>query len=484
MPFDNSYARLPEKFFQKIIPEKVKSPELIKLNHELADELGLKLPEKQEELAAIFSGNKLLEGSEPIAQAYAGHQFGHFVPQLGDGRAVLLGEIINKAGKRYDIQLKGSGRTRFSRGGDGRSPLGPVIREYIISEAITNLGIPSSRGLAMVRSGETVFREKELPGAVFTRVASSHIRVGTFEFFASRRDNESVKILADYVINRHYPQLKEASNPYTALLEKVCEMQANLIAKWMRVGFIHGVMNTDNTSICGETIDFGPCAFMDSYDPATVFSSIDHHGRYAYGRQPKISQWNMAALAGCMLPLFHDNESKAREIGETIIDKFQNMFKKYYFSEMSRKIGIQGADEKTFEILNRILEMMDKAKADFTNTFRSLSRAINNEEIFIKQFSEPDSAEKWLIDWKMMLEEHGISEADAYETMHKANPAFIARNHLVEEAIKYATQDRDYSYANQLIEVLSTPYDDQSDKSRYADSPKPSERVYQTFCGT
>lgn len=485
MPFDNSYSRLPEKFFQRIPPTKVKHPELIRFNQTLAEELGLSVPEDHDRLAELFSGNELLEGTAPIAQAYAGHQFGHFVPQLGDGRAVLLGEFVNENGIRNDIQLKGAGRTRFSRNGDGRSPLGPVIREYIISEAMHNMGVPTTRSLAMVSTGETVFREEELPGAVLTRVASSHIRVGTFEFFAARGDHEALQILADYVIDRHYPQLKKYPNPYPALLERVCDRQAELVAKWMSIGFIHGVMNTDNTTISGETIDYGPCAFMDRYDPATVFSSIDQYGRYAYGSQPKIMQWNLSILAGCLLPLLHENSEQAKIIAEPIIQSFQETFKREYFSKMCKKIGLDKPDEKFIELLNHLLEMMHEDKADFHLTFRALAGvAESGKNSFKEQFSTPERAEKWLKNWQTALRRIGISNEAALKTMRKANPAYIPRNHRVEEAINHAVENGDYSYLERLIKVLDTPFEDHPENIEYSNPPKPSEQVYQTFCGT
>lgn len=485
MKFDNSYARLPEKFFQRINPIKVKNPKLIRINVELAQKLGLELPENEDKLAEIFSGNSLLDGCEPIAQAYAGHQFGHFVPQLGDGRAILLGEVVIANNKRYDVQLKGSGKTRFSRGGDGRSPLGPVIREYIVSEAMHGLGIPTTRALAMVSSGEKVFREGELPGAIFTRIASSHIRVGTFEFFAARNDNDAVKILADYVIDRHYPQAKEAPNPYSALLEKVCEAHAMLVARWMRVGFIHGVMNTDNTTISGETIDYGPCAFMDNYDPATVFSSIDHYGRYAYGSQPKISQWNMSGFAGCLLPLIHDDQEQAKITAANIIQEFQKNFKEVYYSEMCKKIGIAEPTAKSIEMLSRILEMMHNEKSDFTNTFRSLCNAIEGNIVqFTNHFTATDSAENWLADWKELLKELQIPNSSTFEIMNTANPVFIPRNHRVEEAIRQGVEKNDFSYTDRLIKILAEPYKPQPALSEYTEPPESSEQVYQTFCGT
>ncbi len=367
--FDNSYSRLPENFYERIDPIAVKNPKLIRFNKLLAEEIGLDPIKDNNHLETIFSGNVLPKDSDPIALAYAGHQFGHFVPQLGDGRAVLLGEVSNHDGFRFDIQLKGSGPTSFSRGGDGRAPLGPVIREYIMSEAMHFLNIPTTRSLAMVATDELVSRETLLPGGVLTRIASSHIRVGTFEYFAAQGDQKNLKLLANYAINRHYSNIDESNNRYQIFLESVCDKQASLIAKWMEVGFIHGVMNTDNTSISGETIDYGPCAFMDSYHPETVFSSIDHHGRYAYGNQPNIAQWNLARLSECLLPLIDNDSNKAITIAEEILDSFGRKFEDYWFSGMCEKIGLPGSKKNNRALLQDLLKLMQKNKSDFTLTF-------------------------------------------------------------------------------------------------------------------
>ncbi|MFW5499852.1 MULTISPECIES: protein adenylyltransferase SelO [unclassified Maridesulfovibrio] len=484
MPFDNSYARLENKFYQRINPTPVKQPRIILVNRKLAGEMEFPLPETDAELAELFSGNKPPQGSEPLAQVYAGHQFGNFVPQLGDGRAVLLGEFVNSSGQRYDIQLKGAGQTMYSRNGDGRSPLGPVIREYIVSEAMFRLGIPTTRALAMVRSGENVFREQELPGAVFTRVASSHIRIGTFEYFASRKDHEGVKTLVDYAIDRHYPHLKEAGNPYAAFLGKVCSVQARLVAKWMRIGFIHGVMNTDNTTISGETIDYGPCAFMDGYDPATVFSSIDHYGRYAYARQPSIAQWNLAGLAGCLLPLIHKETEQAKSRVEEIVQGFGPEFRTHYFAEMCSKIGLK-PEEPAQELLNDLLQTMHESKADFTLSFRMLSKAVlGNEEPLLNLFNGKGKVSEWLEKWKAELERQNISKEEATRTMDRNNPAFIPRNHRVEQAISAAVKKEDFGPTKKLINILQNPYEGQPEYDEYMQPPEPTERVYQTFCGT
>jgi uncharacterized protein YdiU (UPF0061 family) len=484
MPFDNSYARLEKKFYQLINPTPVKDPRIIMVNRELAGEMDFPLPETDSELAQMFSGNNPPHGSQPLAQVYAGHQFGNFVPRLGDGRAVLLGEFINSHGQRYDIQLKGAGQTLYSRNGDGRSPLGPVIREYIVSEAMYRLGIPTTRALAMVSSGEKVFREQELPGAVFTRVASSHIRIGTFEYFASRNDHEGIRTLADYAIERHYPELKEAENPYAAFLGKVCSAQAKLVAGWMRIGFIHGVMNTDNTTISGETIDYGPCAFMDGYDPATVFSSIDSYGRYAYGRQPSIAQWNLAGLAGCLLPLIHEDSEQAKSHAEEIVQGYGAEFRQHYFTEMCSKIGLS-ANEQGRKLLDALLEIMHESKADFTQTFHGLSKALSDDrKPVLERFADQDKITVWLDDWEKELARQKIDATTAITTMERVNPVFIPRNHRIEQAITAAVEQDDFNPAKKLIKILANPYLEQPESSEYMAPPEPEERVYQTFCGT
>lgn len=476
MAFDNTYTRLPERFFERINPEPVSGPALIRINHALASDLGLELPEDEEKLAAIFTGNEIMDGSEPIAQAYAGHQFGHFAGPLGDGRAVLLGEVVNKRGERFDIQLKGSGRTRFSRNGDGRSPIGPVIREYVVSEAMHALGIPTTRALAITTTGEPVFRERSLPGGVFTRVAASHVRVGTFEYFASQKDEEAVQLLADYVIDRHYPEAREADNPYVALFEAVCRAQARLLAKWMCIGFIHGVMNTDNTAISGETIDFGPCAFMDHYNPQQVYSSIDHQGRYAYNNQPTIDRWNMACLGGCLIPLLHEETEQAHKVGEAVLDTFVAEFKEHYQGGMCRKIGLEYREEN-FTLVSDLLGLMHRDHVDFTLAFRRLSE--EDDVRFRELFSSNDDVAAWLSSWQVRLDD----PVAARKIMRTVNPAFIPRNHRVEQAIQAAEQG-DFTLANRLIDILKTPYADQPEHAEYMNPPEPGEIVHQTFCGT
>ena len=485
--FDNSYARLPKSFFECIKPTPVKEPKLVRFNKPLAKEIGLNVIEDNDILSDIFSGNIVPEGSEPIALVYAGHQFGYFVPQLGDGRAILLGEIVNNGGCRFDIQLKGSGQTSYSRSGDGRAPLGAVIREYIISEAMHSLNIPTTRSLAIIVTGELVSRETLLPGGILTRIASSHLRVGTFEYFAASDDQENLQLLADYSINRHFPNIKKSNLRYQTFLESVCDRQAALIAKWMHVGFVHGVMNSDNTSISGETIDYGPCAFMDSYDPATVFSSIDHHGRYAYGNQPNIAQWNIACLGECLLPLIHPDRNKAIGIAEEILDSFQDKFRKYWLSGMYKKIGLTQNEPEDINLLEQLLELMKENKTDYTLTFRYLSDAIENDtgnSNFEKQFLSQNKISGWLVNWRKRLKIQSTSFKKIKMSMQKENPAFIPRNHRIEKAIYEAVDNNDYSYMDHLILLLNKPYQDQPNNSEYMHPPEKPDHNYQTFCGT
>lgn len=480
LQFDNSYAKLPEHFYQKIAPVPVEAPTLIQLNESLAKDLQLTIKElKTDQGATFFSGNFIAPGSEPIALAYAGHQFGHFVPQLGDGRAVLLGEVLDKKGNHFDIQLKGSGQTQFSRQGDGRAPLGPVIREYIVSEAMHALGIKTTRSLAFVTTGEPVFRETRLPGGIITRVASSHIRVGTFEYFAAGGDIESIKTLADYSISRHYPQCSEAENPYLALLEEVGNALARLVASWMCVGFIHGVMNTDNTSIAGETIDYGPCSFMDAYNPAQVFSSIDRYGRYAYINQPHIMQWNLARFAQTLLPLFDDDLEKAVQIAEEMIEKFYPQYESYWLDGMRKKIGLSKKEKDDAELVNDLLNLMHQEEADFTNTFRNL--ADENEKTGIL---DTEGGQEWKKKWKQRLDKENKSSKEISKLMNQANPAFIPRNHQIEKVIASAVEENDYSLLSEVLTVLEKPYDDQPKFEQYSLPPKPEEKVTATFCGT
>ena len=487
-PFDNSYVRLPDRFFARQRPVAVKAPRLVRLNTALARELRL----DPDQLATpegieVLAGNRTPEASEPLAMAYAGHQFGAFVPQLGDGRAILIGEVIDCHGVRRDIQLKGAGRTPFSRGGDGRAALGPVLREYIVSEAMAALGVPTTRSLAAVTTGETVWRETPLPGAVLTRVATSHVRIGTFQFFACRGDRDAVRALADYVIARHYPQAREGDDVYVAFLAAVVARQAELIAKWMLVGFIHGVMNTDNMSIAGETIDYGPCAFMDSYHPETVYSSIDSVGRYAYGNQPRIAQWNLARFAETLLPLLAERENEAVRAAEKAIAGFAGAFETVYAAGIRRKLGLLEPRPGDLELARNLLALMAEARADFTLTFRGLSDAAENPEAIAAaraQFADPAVFDDWISRWRRRIAEESGDSMLRAATMRAANPAFIPRNHLVEEAISAAVNGEDFAPFHQLIEVLSAPYEDQPDVTRYADPPRPDQVVHQTFCGT
>ncbi|HKS18475.1 MAG TPA: YdiU family protein [Bradyrhizobium sp.] len=487
-PFEHTYAALPANFFARVAPTPVAAPRLIKLNRALAEQLGLD-PDllSTPEGAEILAGKRLPEGAEPIAMAYAGHQFGHFVPQLGDGRAILLGEVIDKEGIRRDIQLKGSGPTPFSRRGDGRAALGPVLREYLVSEAMFRLGIPTTRSLAAVVTGESVMRETVLPGAVLTRVAASHIRVGTFQFFAARGDTDGVRRLADHVIGRHYPDLARADRPYHALLDAVIARQADLVARWLLVGFIHGVMNTDNTSISGETIDYGPCAFMDEYNPATVFSSIDELGRYAYANQPRIALWNLTRLAECLLPLFSDDQDKAIEQAQFALGAFAEKFTVAYQAGLRQKIGLfteRGGDEA---LVQDLLDAMAKNHADFTLTFRRLGDVARNPAIsepVRELFIDPTAFDPWGERWRQRMADEPQSPEERHAAMRGVNPAFIPRNHRIEAVIQAAVNDDDFAPFEELLTVLSKPYEDQPGFAAYVDPPAPDQRVLQTFCGT
>jgi uncharacterized protein YdiU (UPF0061 family) len=485
-PFQNTYAALPDNFFARVAPTPVSAPRLIKLNRPLAVQLGLD-PDVLEtaEGAEILAGKTVPAGADPIAMAYAGHQFGNFVPQLGDGRAILLGEVIDRDGIRRDIQLKGSGPTPFSRRGDGRAALGPVLREYIVSEAMFALHIPTTRSLAAVITGEHVLRETALPGAVLTRVASSHIRVGTFQYFAARRDTEALRRLADHVIARHYPELSGTERPYHALLAGVVARQANLVARWLLVGFIHGVMNTDNSSVSGETIDYGPCAFMDTYNPSQVFSSIDEMGRYAYANQPRIAQWNATRLAECLLPLFGDDKDKAVAEAQEILGAFPEIFSTAYQAGLRRKVGLFTARDGDEALIQDLLDAMARNQADFTLTFRKLGEAAGGDASDARaQFIDPAAFDEWAGRWRerTALEPQSASERQA--AMHAVNPLFIPRNHRVEAVIQAAVNNDDYAPFEELVKVLAKPFDDQAGYAAYAEPPLPDQRVLQTFCGT
>lgn len=486
--FDNSYARLPERFYARLPPTPVAEPRLVKINRGLATELGLD-PDAlaSPEGVSILAGNRIAPGSEPIALAYAGHQFGHFVPQLGDGRAILLGEVVDRAGRRRDIQLKGSGITPFSRNGDGRAALGPVLREYIVSEAMAALGIPTTRTLAAVTTGEKVYREAALPGAVLTRVASSHIRVGTFQFFASRGDREALRLLADHSIARHDPGAAAAAEPYRVFLEGVVARQASLVVQWLLVGFIHGVMNTDNTAVSGETIDYGPCAFMGTYDPATVFSSIDHGGRYAYANQPRIAAWNVARLAEAILPLLADDSERAVAIAREVLDTYPALFSEAFIAGMRRKLGLFTEGGADAELAQALLDAMAANHADFTLTLRRMCAAAEmaGADAEVRElFDEPEAWEAWARRWRERLAQEPQTPQEHADLMRQANPAFIPRNHRVEAALAAAVERDDYGPFEELLFVLSKPYEDQPAFAAYADPPGPEQRVYQTFCGT
>lgn len=478
--FDNSYARLPESFFTKLAPTPVRSPKLVILNDSLATSLGLNVETlKSEEGVTVLAGNKVPEDASPLAQAYAGHQFGHF-NMLGDGRALLISEQITPSGERFDIQLKGSGRTPYSRRGDGRAALGPMLREYIISEAMYALGIPTTRSLAVVTTGESILRETALPGAVLTRVASSHIRVGTFQYAAASGSVEDPKALADYTIKRHFPAIQSDEKPYLALLQEVMKQQASLIAKWQLVGFIHGVMNTDNMTISGETIDYGPCAFMDEYDPATVFSSIDTQGRYAYGNQPYIGVWNLARFAESLLPLLHEDEEQAVKLAQDSLSTFGVLYEKHWLTGMRAKLGIFNEEAQDKTLIDELLKIMEKYRADYTNTFIALTFGTHNDNDLFKS----QEFTKWNEKWQERLSRQQESNSSSHQLMRDNNPAIIPRNHRVEEALDAAVQQGDYSVMEQLLTVLSNPYAHSSEQAEYATLSTPSSKPYRTFCGT
>jgi len=478
--FDNSYARLPEMMLSRLTPVSVQTPKLVILNHTLSEKLGLDFSTLTDEhIASIFAGNLLPQGSESIAQAYAGHQFGHFT-MLGDGRAIVMGEHLTPDNKRVDIQFKGSGRTPYARGADGKAALGPMLREYIISEAMHALGIPTTRSLAVVTTGENVIRETILPGAILTRVASSHIRVGTFQYVAMRGNMNTLKAFVDYTIDRHHPSIEDADNPTLALLKIVMEKQIELITNWMRVGFIHGVMNTDNMAISGETIDYGPCAFMDTYNPKTVFSSIDHHGRYAYANQPAIAHWNLSRFAETLLPLIHDKENKAIEIAEETINSFSAVYKKHWLEMMRKKLGLFREENEDETLITTLLSWMQKNKADYTNTFCSLIK----KDVLKDKLFQDSMFLNWHQQWQTRLTKNKKPTELSLNLMRTTNPLIIPRNHKVEEALDVASTNGDLVAMYNLLEVLKKPYDDRSAITAYQSPPAPSEQAYQTFCGT
>ena len=477
--FDNTYINLPEELYSKQEPIPVKSPKLIILNKSLTDSLGFDTHSlENDSTISVFAGNSIPKGASPIAQAYAGHQFGHFT-KLGDGRAVLLGEHISLENERFDIQLKGSGRTKYSRGGDGRATLGPMLREYIMSEAMHNLGIPTTRSLAVVTTGENVVRESILPGAILTRTASSHIRVGTFQYASVFTNKEDLKFLADYTIRRHYPHLTDDENKYLLFLKEVVKKQAKLITRWQLVGFIHGVMNTDNMTISGETIDYGPCAFMDSYSLSTVFSSIDRGGRYAYGNQPKIATWNLSRFAETLLPLIHEDEDMAVKLATNEVSEFYNYYNKYWLNGMRRKLGIFDDQEEDKDLIIDLLSIMEKHQADYTNTFRSLTLSeLGGMGIF-----KTEEFAKWNLHWEMRLSNQQKSEEDRKQLMKESNPAIIPRNHRVEEALTAALQG-DLSVMEDLLGILQNPFEYSDEQVEYSKLAPTTSLPYRTFCGT
>ncbi len=485
--FDNSYARLPASFHKPVMPSSARHPRLIKLNQPLAAQLGLDASELETpDGIEVLAGQRLAEGSEPIATAYAGHQFGSFNPQLGDGRAILLGEVVGRDGIRRDIQLKGSGATPFSRGGDGRAALGPVLREYLVSEAMAALGVPTTRALAALTTGETVMREAALPGAVLVRVATSHIRIGSFQFFAAQGDMEAVRRLADHAIARHDPEAARADNPYRAFLDGVIARQARLIARWMGIGFIHGVMNTDNMSVSGETIDYGPCAFMDAYDPAAVFSSIDRGGRYAYQNQPGIALWNLTRLAECLLPLLAEGEDAALAAAQDAIAGFAPAYLAAQLDGFRRKLGLADPQEGDDGLVTDLLDRMALGKADFTQTFRRLCDAAGDRERDREVrdlFIDPTAYDVWAERWRARLASEQRDGGERRAAMRAVNPAFIPRNHRVEEIIEAAIAE-DFQPFERLGQILARPFDDQPDQPSYAEPPAFDTSGYKTFCGT
>jgi len=469
-----SYPKLSNHFTIPVETGDVPAPTLLAWNGPLANELGLDVSVGEAQLARIFSGAETLPGMQPLALAYAGHQFGHFVPQLGDGRAALLGEAVTADGRRVDLQLKGSGPTPFSRGGDGRSALGPVLREYVVSEAMHALGVPTTRALAAVATGRQVLREDVQPGAVFTRVASSHLRVGSFEFLAARGDSDALRNLLDYAIDRHYPDAAAAERPAVAFLKAVADRQAALVARWMSVGFIHGVMNTDNTSISGETLDYGPCAFMDEYRHDKVFSSIDRHGRYAYSNQAPIAQWNLARLAECLLVI--EDRQDHREVFESIVMAFLDRYEDEYLGLMRAKLGFAEARPEDASLVRDFLDLLEAGELDYTLSFRRLAETLASDA--------PSGFGDFTARWRKRLAEEGTPADSAVARMNSVNPLFIPRNHRIEEAIRSAVEDGDLAIFRDLNVVLANPFEAQAGYERYAEPPAPSERVTRTFCGT
>jgi len=484
IPFNNSYVNLPERFYAKQSPVPVSNPALIAANHALAEYLGIDpLWLESDEGVNVIAGNQLADGSEPIAAVYAGHQFGHWNPRLGDGRAVLLGEVVANDGQRYDIQLKGSGITPFSRNGDGRAPLGPIVRETIVSEAMAALGIPTSRTLAAVTTGDAVFRESRLDGGVLARVAKSHIRIGTLQYFASVEDSEGLKLLVDHIIERHFAEVRESENPVLSMFEQILKRQAYLIARWQGIGFIHGVMNTDNMLLSGETIDYGPCAFMDTFDSTALFSSIDHQGRYAYRNQPAIGHWNLACLAQALLPLFDVEEEKAVEMAQNSLNQFGGVYQKEYETVFASKLGLTTTQQDDEKLIQDFLDLLQNNRCDFTLAFRRLGELPVDEEIIKPLFDFPDAFGDWLNRWQARCEQESTRYSERHQQMMATNPAFIPRNHLLEEAIQLA-YNGDFSLFHRLNKRLAKPFEYNAADQMLATPPRPEQIVQQTFCGT
>ena len=484
IPFNNSYVKLPERFYARQSPVPVSSPELIGVNHPLADYLGIDpLWLESDEGINVVAGNQLADGSDPIATVYAGHQFGHWNPRLGDGRAVLLGEVVANDGQRYDIQLKGSGITPFSRNGDGRAPLGPVVRETIVSEAMAALGIPTSRTLAAVTTGDAVYRESRLNGGVLARVAKSHIRIGTMQYFSSIEDTDALKLLVEHIIERHYPESADAQNPALAMFEQVMHRQAYLIAHWQSIGFIHGVMNTDNMLLSGETIDYGPCAFMDTFDSAALYSSIDHQGRYAYRNQPAIAHWNLSCLAQTLLPLFDSDEEKAVELAQNALNQFPDLYEKEYRAVFCKKLGLTTLQAEDETLIQDFLDLLQSNRCDFTLAFRRLGELPVDGSVIEQLFDFPETFADWISRWQARCSQESISAEARHQQMMATNPAFIPRNHLVEEAIQLA-YNGDFSMFHRLNKRLAKPFDYDAVDQILATPPEPEQIVQQTFCGT
>jgi uncharacterized protein YdiU (UPF0061 family) len=478
--FHNTYIDLPEDFYSKVAPTPVKTPAVVLFNHQLAKDLSLCLENLTiDEIAGIFSGNTIPDGAEPIAQAYAGHQFGHFT-MLGDGRAILIGEHLTENGKRFDIQLKGCGQTPYSRRGDGRATLKSMLREYLISESMHFLEIRGSRSLAVISTGEEVFRESKQPGAVLTRIMESHIRVGTFEFARNFLKTGDLRKLTEYTISRHYQEIGESENPPLELLRRTMQSHIDLVIDWLRVGFIHGVMNTDNTSVTGECFDYGPCAFMNTYNPKAVFSSIDYQGRYAFGNQPSIAQWNMAVFGGALLPLIKENPDEAIELAQGVINEFPDLFQQKWLSMMCSKLGIAEPDKKDVQLINSLLDWMYYNKADYTNTFSK----IRIPELQVGEIYESDGFKQWLEVWQKRILQNPGGKSQALKIMAKTNPVFIPRNHLVEKALENAEKNGDLQLFNEMLELMKDAYNFNVGNQSFLVVPKDSDLTYQTFCGT